>query len=300
MIMSMMKRSVIMEKNIKILSKDSVSSRLERFIYSVHSIAYISADTCKSSPKEILSNYRIMIVAEGETEIAIGNAKYNVKAGDCVIFSPGSLYSLEMLADKKCGIISFTFSLETPIQESEFTTMLGLKDIVVYNDIIPQTTLAWAYEAYKNASSERRDCYFPISILVQRIVGLVAYHKDITPVTARRVNGKTSSDERLVMKSHNYIINHVNRNVSVEELCKEFSVSQSYIYKCFRNVLGVSTKEFITTQKIHMTEIALLHTDKSITEIALENGYANSYQFSNIFKKVRGISPSAYRKINRD
>ena len=49
-----------------------------------------------------------------------------------------------------------------------------------------------------------------------------------------------------------------------------------------------------------MTEIALLHTDKSITEIALENGYANSYQFSNIFKKVRGISPSAYRKINRD
>lgn len=93
MIMSMMKRSVIMEKNIKILSKDSVSSRLERFIYSVHSIAYISADTCKSSPKEILSNYRIMIVAEGETEIAIGNAKYNVKSGDCVIFSPGSHFT---------------------------------------------------------------------------------------------------------------------------------------------------------------------------------------------------------------
>jgi len=64
-------------------------------------------------------------------------------------------------------------------------------------------------------------------------------------------------------------------------------------------VLGISSKEFVTRTKLDMAAKALLQTDKTITRIAAENGYSNSYRFSNIFKKEYGTSPSRYRRQNR-
>ena len=42
----------------------------------------------------------------------------------------------------------------------------------------------------------------------------------------------------------------------------------------------------------------LKNTDKPINAIALETGYVNEKYFRKLFKKMVGIKPSEYRKLN--
>ena len=124
---------------------------------------------------------------------------------------------------------------------------------------------------------------------MKRLVGTIFYlgHPVSTESSATK---SRSSEEELVLICHRHIIN--NPSVAV-------TVSQSYLYKCFSNVLGQSTKQFITDTKLDIAAKELLQTDKSVAQIAQDNGYSNGYQFSNAFKKKYNLSPTEYRKNNR-
>ena len=53
---------------------------------------------------------------------------------------------------------------------------------------------------------------------------------------------------------------------------------------------------FIRAQKMQSAAQILLHTAKSIDEIAEDFGYENESKFSAAFKKIMGDTPSIYRK----
>lgn len=55
--------------------------------------------------------------------------------------------------------------------------------------------------------------------------------------------------------------------------------------------------QFILQKRICNAEALLLNTEYNINEIAQIVGYDNSLYFSRMFKKIKGISPSEYRKI---
>ena len=75
-----------------------------------------------------------------------------------------------------------------------------------------------------------------------------------------------------------------------------FGVSDTYLQKSFRAVYGMPVASFIRVQKMQQAAQTLIHTDKSIDEVAAEYGYANESKFSAVFKKLMGDSPSVFRK----
>ncbi len=281
------------------LSKDVVTSKLEELSIDLHTISYAGADRLNNIEKRYLSLFRFTIITSGSMVLKVSDTKYELKKGACVIMAPGALSDGEVQENNDCHFITYNFDFITPTHMELFKTMLGLKDNLVYDNIMPDSTIDELEDAFERVQSKTAGCYFFAKLALLRTLAHIIFSRDVNPLTAVIRSDKSSNEEALVLKCHSYVINNSDRNVEVEELCKVFDVSQSYVYKCFKNVLKMSTKEFITLTKIHMTEVALLRTDKSISDIALENGYANSYQYSNIFKRVHGISPSTFRKRNR-
>lgn len=281
------------------LSKDAVTTKLEEFSFDLHTMSYADAVKLKNIEKQYLGIFRLTFITEGEMILKTNDTKYELKKGSCVIMSPGSLVDGVITENHNCYFITYNFDFVKPTDMEEFKSLLGLKDSIVYDNVFPDSTLDELTSAYNAVSRKEPGCYFFAKLALLKILAHIIYSRDVNPLFAVTRSNKSSNEEALVLKCHNYIINNADRNVEVEELCKEFDVSQSYVYKCFKNVLKMSTKEFITLTKIHMTEAALLRTDKSISDIAIENGYANSYQYSNIFKRVHGISPSNFRKANK-
>lgn len=282
------------------LSKDAVTARLEKFDFDLCSIAHSDVPRFQSMDRHYLSTFRLTIITEGSMVFHVGGVKHRLKTGACAIMAPGSLSEGSIVReDDNCHFVSFYFDFPDPTQSENFKSLIGLRDSLVYEDILTDSTVDLIKCAYIGVEDKHPGCYYFAKLALMLVLGRIIYSREVNPLASVLRNDKSSTEEALVLKCHNYILNNPGRNVEVEDLCKIFGVSQSYMYKCFKNVLKMSTKEFITLTKIHMTEAALLRTDKTIYDIAMENGYANSYQYSNIFKRVHGISPSAFRKQNR-
>lgn len=85
--------------------------------------------------------------------------------------------------------------------------------------------------------------------------------------------------------------------LSSGRLAKEISVSPNYLSKIFRQELDITITEYITRKRISEA-INLIENSGckplSITELAHAVGYNDSFYFSKIFHKLKGISPSNY------
>jgi AraC-like DNA-binding protein len=84
-----------------------------------------------------------------------------------------------------------------------------------------------------------------------------------------------------------------------EELARSVHMSVSQMNRRFRRAFGVSPKGY--WQKVRQTNIqhALRYSALSLSEIAEQHGFTSYYYFLKWFKKMEGISPSAYRRAGR-
>lgn len=65
-----------------------------------------------------------------------------------------------------------------------------------------------------------------------------------------------------------YIENHMDKDISVEELCHIFSVSRSSLQSMFRNSLNWTTKQYISDVKMKRAVILLQDHRYTISEVA--------------------------------
>ena len=77
-------------------------------------------------------------------------------------------------------------------------------------------------------------------------------------------------------------------------------INRSYLYTLFRDQLGMSPKEYLTSFRITRAAQLLEITELSIESVALSCGYQDTLGFSKIFKARLGMTPSAYRKRNAE
>lgn len=93
-----------------------------------------------------------------------------------------------------------------------------------------------------------------------------------------------------------YITQNLNGKITVKQLTLEFGISDTYLQNAFRSVYGMPVISFIRVQKMQCAAQVLIHTTRTIDEIAEEFGYENESKFSAAFKKIMGESPGIYRK----
>lgn len=93
-----------------------------------------------------------------------------------------------------------------------------------------------------------------------------------------------------------YISQHINEKITLRVLTTQFGFSDTYLQSIFRSVYGMPVISFIRAQKMQSAAQVLIHSLRSISDIALEYGYENEGKFSVAFKKTMGDSPSVYRK----
>ncbi len=287
-----------MKTTMKVLSKDVISAFMETLDFDILGVSYLNENSVRKSQRVIMNNYKILVMLHGKAGIHMGKNIYYTSQGDCVLFSPGSLYHAEILGDESCEFFSINFSFQSLSQQKNFSDTLGLSNVSIYPQAVSELSVNTFYYVLNEAIEERDGHYLSVLLLLQRLIALVIYNGQKS-ILKNDVKLFSDSEEKLVMQCHSYVINNPSLAVTVEDLCNICNVSQSYLYKSFKSVLDMSCKEFITSTKLEMSARALMQTDKNISQIAFENGFSNAYRFSNIFKKNYGISPSAYRKLGK-
>lgn len=89
---------------------------------------------------------------------------------------------------------------------------------------------------------------------------------------------------------------HPEHPYPIPSLAQKIGCTPGHFTRLFKQIVGVSPREYITACKIEVAKSLLHLSSQSIGEIADELRYNDIYHFSHHFKKRTGISPKNFRK----
>lgn len=83
--------------------------------------------------------------------------------------------------------------------------------------------------------------------------------------------------------------------ITLQDLADCSHISLQHFCRLFKAQMGMRPIEYLTRRRISEAKSLLETTDKPIEEIAKLSGYDDANYFGIVFKKLEGVSPSAYR-----
>lgn len=102
--------------------------------------------------------------------------------------------------------------------------------------------------------------------------------------------------KKLVNQSIDYIMQHLDEDLSLDTVSSHFYVSKYYFSRIFKEETGETLYSFIKRCKVDQSAIDMrLNPEKMITDIGLEYGYSSS-NYSSLFKKHHNTSPAIFRQ----
>jgi len=97
-----------------------------------------------------------------------------------------------------------------------------------------------------------------------------------------------------------YIASNIDKKISVPEIAAELEISAGHLSRVFKAVTGQTLVSYITKMKVEYVK-ELLEADKmNIAEAAQAAGFNEPKYLSRIFKQVTGMTPSEYRKADKN
>ncbi|MVO99593.1 response regulator [Paenibacillus lutrae] len=133
---------------------------------------------------------------------------------------------------------------------------------------------------------------------LERSVGvkdlLATIHQLINDCMSAGMNRKPS--ELLMLNAKEYISKNLSNDFGVEEIADHLGISCSYFSLLFKQHFSETFLEYLTRQRIELSKSLLRMSDKSITQIGKQVGYAERRYFTRVFFKFTGKTPSEYRE----
>jgi AraC-like DNA-binding protein len=80
-------------------------------------------------------------------------------------------------------------------------------------------------------------------------------------------------------------------------ISEKLDYDYTYLSNLFSEVKGITIQQFIIVHKIERVKELLFYGELNLTEISYKLHYSSVAHLSNQFKKVTGLSPSAYKQL---
>jgi len=108
--------------------------------------------------------------------------------------------------------------------------------------------------------------------------------------------GQKSHKDIQVLKAQEYIeSNYDKRNLSVDHLCDQVGIGRRTFERRFKNSTANTVFEYVQRVKIEAAKKLLERGVQTISEVMYEVGYSDTKAFREVFKRLVGMTPTAYR-----
>lgn len=227
-------------------------------------------------------DYYLMYISEGHLHVDIEGTSVRAGAGDVILFPPKYKYRYSLTS----GTISYYYTHFTGSHAARLLEQLGF-------EALPSLFHAGASEEAMQGFTDmfkafaRDDAFRDFSTAVALTQILVSLAR------ATRAAKAPMPLER----SFSYIKSFYAEDISIPDLAAMEGLSVSRYNVLFRETIGASPIQYITSLRIKQACALLKATNLHIKEIGESVGYRDNHFFSKAFKKKMGVSPQKYRDI---
>ncbi len=124
-----------------------------------------------------------------------------------------------------------------------------------------------------------------------------------TVLEIARLQGLNQSRESVgnhyISEALEILNNSYSEPLTASAVAEQLHIHPSYLHRLFREYTSRTMKEHLQRIRIQHAQELLLKTRKSVLEIACEVGFSNTQQFQQLFRRLIGMRPLEYRKLNQ-
>lgn len=105
---------------------------------------------------------------------------------------------------------------------------------------------------------------------------------------------------RVVRRAIHYIQQHYAEDIKLDDLAKAACCTPNHVINQFKLAFQTTPMKYVWQCRVDRAESLLRHTQLSISDIAVQCGFASPFHFSRLFKERHDQSPSQFRKNKYD
>jgi AraC-like DNA-binding protein len=277
---------------------------LSENLHQPYCIAHKTLDHCPKLAHQH-SFFELIYIISGSGKQCINKSKFDYHAGHIFLITPDDCHSFEIedrtsffflkfnnIYIKNSGLLAENIHrLEYILQNANHQPGCILKnptDKALVKSIIEAII----------RESEDKDLYNRelTEQLINTLVILVA--RNIAKYLPGQVN---MGNEEKAMNILEYIQTNIYypEKLKAEHLSQNFGISNSYLGRYFKRHTNETMQQYIANYKTRLIEHRLQFSDKRMNEIANEFGFTDESHLNKYFRKQKGHSPKAYRKLQQ-
>ena len=98
-----------------------------------------------------------------------------------------------------------------------------------------------------------------------------------------------------VNRAIDFVLSHLSHPLTLDQVARAAGFSPFHFHRVFKSFLGETLNQFVKRQRLERALYLMSHSPRqSLTDVALECGFASSSDFSRSFKQHFGQPPSAF------
>ncbi len=237
----------------------------------------------------------------GCCRIDVSGTEYPLSDGDLLLIPSGEIH--EITASSKGG--------ERDIIQFDITSLDcfgGINNIRPYMKNTVRINKAGEPELQQSIERcildlvneyEKKDYAYALSLNARifDIIVLVSRHLATREIISGVVEGSRKiAGLKQIERAFEYIEKNYPSEITLKDISNYVGFSEYYFSRLFKDVTGQNFLNYLNGYRARQAEKLLKHSEKPILEIALESGFNSLATFNRTFRKIRGCSPTFYRK----
>lgn len=246
-------------------------------------------------------NHKIILVVDGEVDFQLSAKTFRARKGDMVLLSSDESYHTTIAkAPFKRYVLSVNPEV-AQLQMGDETLLSMLQDHPrEFNHCIRVKDLDNFIRIFGNLISEYHSQYCKpyteeLQLLLVKQLLIRVYRTQNR--TAMLMPDFPMRDRIFTVQY--YIDANYKTDLKISQICEDMHINPSHFSRMFKTYIGMSPKQYLTYVRLCSVKRDLLMTKRSITDIALDNGFVDVNNFTRIFRKTFGITPSQYREQSK-
>lgn len=204
---------------------------------------------------------------------------------------------------------------ETVLLTTEKVPTKEYIDFTIKKEFLEQ--VAWEAAGKSHVCFERKDnvCSRGLIGLIESFEEETACFKDACPIMTRSIATQivirllreagsnvhlnecgAVPDKRYMERALQYIEAYYNSNITIDDICSSVHVSSYHFIRMFKTHTGKTPHQYLIELRLTKAEDMLLRGEYKIEEVAELCGFLSKSHFAAQFKRIKGTSPSDYRR----
>ncbi len=246
-------------------------------------------------PDRIMDEYDLLFMQNGEWDIIEDEIEYHLSPGSVLLLEPGKHH----YSTKKCSPMMRNVYIHFMYDKEDIDSSKSLKNKHVNRNVSYLTVPKFSQTA------DHKEIHHGFERVIDAFWSADSYQKEIRcSLYLESLLLQLSELSRASMGRTDVLISEIIHRfhcepeifLSPQELAKNYNVSVRTISGRFKEQTGMSLHQYQLQLKLDMAyDLLPISPGRSLHDIALSYGFYDEFQFSKLFKRKFGISPSERR-----